>query len=389
MPGLQTQLEHLDVAAQTWRDQAATLRAEKERRDALRAERERKHAEADKLARAKTKLDVDRVEQVRVEAELQAARTAAGGGPRVGLVHELAMDLHICIADLRRNGLSVHGKAISDLVTYAQQFGAIDAPARDPQALARIPALEQAQALCASTVANDERAHGAALAAKTRRVEIDAELAVEFDAEAFNAATAQLETLVAQRADIVAKLDADKALRDQAGAAQRKTEEAARHRLDVETWEALADALAPDGIPGELLAQALGPINKRLEQSALDAAWPKVVIGADMEITYGGEQRRMLSASEQWRADAMVAEAIAHLSDERLLLMDAADTLDLQGRADLLAWLDVLADNGEIDTAIVAATLKALPTGLPDTIGAVWLEDGAVKAAPQPLKAAA
>jgi hypothetical protein len=82
----------------------------------------------------------------------------------------------------------------------------------------------------------------------------------------------------------------------------------------------------------------------------------------------------------------MVAEAIAHLSHARLLVLDRADVLDLKGRADLFAWLDVLATTGEIDSALVFATLKQLPNDLPATVNAHWIEAGSVA---QPLKEAA
>lgn len=122
----------------------------------------------------------------------------------------------------------------------------------------------------------------------------------------------------------------------------------------------------------------MGPINSRLAQSAADSGWPQAAIGADMAITYGGRSYRLLSESEQYRADAMLAEAIAHISGTRLLVLDRFDVLDLQGRSDLIAWLDVLAANGEIDSALVFGTTKALPSGLPATCGAHWVEAGVV-----------
>lgn len=141
-------------------------------------------------------------------------------------------------------------------------------------------------------------------------------------------------------------------------------------------WDGIAAALGPDGIPAEMLAEALGPINARLAQSALDADWPAVVIGADMSLTYGGRARSLCSESEQWRCDAMVAEAVAHLSCARLLVLDRFDVLDQAGRGQLIGWLDALATAGEIDTALVFGTLKSVPANLPDTCAAHWIERG-------------
>ena len=161
-----------------------------------------------------------------------------------------------------------------------------------------------------------------------------------------------------------------------AASADQTTAKAAAAHAAAESWTAIADRLGPDGIPAEMLAQALGPIRERLAQSASDSSWPEVEIAADMTVTMGGRDYRLLSESEQWRADAMLAEAIAHVSGARLLVLDRFDLLDLPDRAQCLEWLDTLGIEGEIDTAIVIGTLKALPTGLSERIGAHWIEAG-------------
>jgi hypothetical protein len=141
-------------------------------------------------------------------------------------------------------------------------------------------------------------------------------------------------------------------------------------------------ALSADGIPAEILGEALGPINARLAQSAADADWPRVVLGADMAIRVGSRERAyaLLSESERWRVDAMLAEAIAHLSGVRLLVLDRFDVLDGEGRVECLEWLHTLADLGEIDTALLFGTLKAPPVNLPPTIAAHWIDQGTVAA---------
>ena len=143
-------------------------------------------------------------------------------------------------------------------------------------------------------------------------------------------------------------------------------------------WEAIADALAPNGIPGEMLGEALVPINGRLVDSSSITDWDLVAICADMTITMGdsGRPYALLSESEKWRADAMIAEAVSHLSGIRLLVLDRVDVLDLAGREDLLYWLDGLAAGGEIETALLFATLKAVPARLPENVAAVWIENG-------------
>lgn len=158
-----------------------------------------------------------------------------------------------------------------------------------------------------------------------------------------------------------------------------QTERAAVLHKDIQQWDQIGSALAPDWIPGELLAEALGPINARLAKSSCSADWLRVVIAADMTITAdGGRPYALLSESEKWRADAMISEAIAHLSGVRVLTLDRFDVLDLKGRDDLLYWLDELAENGDLDTALITGTLKGLPARLPERIDAHWIESGAV-----------
>lgn len=155
----------------------------------------------------------------------------------------------------------------------------------------------------------------------------------------------------------------------------QKAKDAASAHAEVEAYESLAAAFAPDGIPGDLLAEALDPINDRLAQHAVATGWPTVRIDADMAIAANGRQYRLLSESEQWRVDAMVAEALSHISGLRLLVLDRMDVLDLPSRGAALKWLKKLAADGEQDTIIVMATLKADPgKALGDDVGVFWLE---------------
>jgi hypothetical protein len=231
-----------------------------------------------------------------------------------------------------------------------------------------------------SAVGNSQRDLAAALHAKDQAAEIREALTEGFDEKQLTEALAQVETLTAERADLVKRADELRVVKTSVDNAQKRTDEAAKHAADVAAWDAIGDALSPDGIPAEILAAALGPINDRLAQSAADTEWARIEIGPDMSITAALHERpyRLMSESEKWRADAMLAEAIAHLSGVRLLVLDRFDVLDTKGRSDLLSWLDVLAANGEIDTALVFGTLKGIPANLPATIGASWVEAGVV-----------
>ena len=91
----------------------------------------------------------------------------------------------------------------------------------------------------------------------------------------------------------------------------------------------------------------------------------------------------LLSESEKWRVDAMLAEAISRLSGLGILVLDRFDVLDLPGRSDLIAWLDDLAFSDEIQTAILFGTLKAPPTGLSNFFETIWIDQGVIPQAKQ------
>lgn len=173
-----------------------------------------------------------------------------------------------------------------------------------------------------------------------------------------------------------AKVDAMSDRLDLIASAEQKAADAAAHHADVKAWTMIADLLAPDGIPSEILKGALKPFNDSLAKASTLSSWAKVQIGADMNITAGGRLYTLLSESERWRADTLLAMAIAEHSGLRFVILDRFDVLDLPGRGQLLGMLRSMAKAGTIDSAIVCGTLKAKPEKLPAEINAVWIENG-------------
>lgn len=346
---------------------------------------------AAQLARRQVKLQHDEKALKEAQDALDAAAAKAGSAPRVGLVHDLARSVHALLELGAVDRDSVVGQdADNALQAYEEQHGSLNTAVGDSTAQQRVPELTKARDLLASAVRNsmrDVRASEEA-AGQVKLLEEQIASAGRADTADLDIARQQLATAQAERKTNVEALDKLRAAKAAADGAAQKTAQAAKHHADVEAWGRIAAALAPDGIPAELLAAALGPINQRLEQSSQDAQWWQVRIGEDMAITYGGRPYALISESEQWRCDAMLAEAVAQISGTRLLVLDRFDVLDLPGRSDLIAWLDVLADNGEIDTALIFGTLKALPSGLPATFGAHWLQAGALVDAEQQKEAA-
>lgn len=154
-----------------------------------------------------------------------------------------------------------------------------------------------------------------------------------------------------------------------AGAAERKERAAAAHGR-VKAWSAIAAELAPDGIPAEVLGKALKPLNSTLTKLAAASGWAPVAIGGDMSITAGGRAYALHSESGQWRADAMIALALAEMTGVRLVMLDRFDVLDLPSRGPALRFLFQTAQAADW-TIIVAGTFKA-PPQVPPAIRVHW-----------------
>lgn len=378
MPTLATELKHADAALEVWQQTIGKMQAAADTLAAFRAKVPLLTEHAAKADRIRAKLVKDEAELAEWNGKVAAAEAATGAGPRVGLVHELASAL-ACTLFFVNEKHEFIGVWKAPLEAYERQFGKLDAAgtaSSDTDAALKLPEMRRSRDLMASAVANDRRDLEASQAAKASLdVAADVIAVSSTDAELVNAKQ-QADAIKTQRTALTVKIDAARALKAQAQAAEKKTTDAAKHHADVTAWDALADALAPDGIPAEMLGEALDPINERLLQSAMDAEWPRVGVEADISITFDGRPYALLSESEKWRADAMLAEAISHLSGQKLLVLDRFDVLDLQGRSDLLAWLDILAGGAEIDTALIFGTLKSIPAQLPETIAAHWIENG-------------
>lgn len=378
---LTVELQHADVAIGQWQEQIGGLQAEEQRRAALRTKLPALAEVAGKLPRIAEKLATDEQQLVDWDADLKKTAAAAGAVPREGLVHDLARLLYSVAMDPLVVTTLDLGRVNDLLSQYEREYGRLDTEgAGDAKARDRLPSVQKSRDLMASAVANGKRDLAAAQAAKEEHDRITAELAEVFDIAALAEAREQVEKLKAAHAATLAEADKLKSIKALVDSAAAKTKQAGEHAADVAAWDLIGDALSPDGIPAEILAEALGPINDRLAQSALDTDWPRIEIAPDMTIRTGLHERpyALLSESERWRADAMLAEAIAHVSGARLLVLDRMDVLDLAGRSELLGWLDVLAENGEIDTALLFATLKQPPAGLGERVQVEWIDAGCV-----------
>jgi len=166
--------------------------------------------------------------------------------------------------------------------------------------------------------------------------------------------------------------------KDAADAAQAKIAQAEK---EIALYDALAKALAPDGIPSQLIAEALGPVNERLAFASgylfpdIDEHEP-LRLTQDLEVCRGTTPYALLSKSARYRAGIAFQFVLATLAGSRLLMIDEADILDPLNRANLIDFL--LAIRQDFDTILCFATSDhADPSPIPE-LAVWWISDGQV-----------
>ncbi|OZI79879.1 AAA family ATPase [Bordetella genomosp. 2] len=363
----------IEAAAKAVGSLEQQLRAYQGQKDQLAALQER----AGRLDSLRAKLDCDQQDLDAWTAKVQELQAKAGTGPRKGLVHDLAR----CLAEAyeAHSFPAELGEQIDRVLdAYEAQYGSLDA-AGDPDAAAALPKAIEARDLSARAAENCRRDIAAAEAAAE---DLKSRAAPEAVAdEDVAAARAHLAGLRTERGAAHARVDALLAAKQAAVGAAQRTRSAAGYHTEVMAWDAIGAALSPDGIPGEILAKALQPVNDELLALSECAGWPVVRIDGEMTITAGGRAYRLLSESERWRTDALLALAIAHLSGLRCAILDRFDCLNLAGRSEILGLLDALAADGDIDTVLLLGTLKAAPAAPSEAFTVYWIEQGRIRVA--------
>lgn len=207
------------------------------------------------------------------------------------------------------------------------------------------------------------------------------EQAASPSAEAIEKAESTIAELRQMRDKVAAKVSAIEEAAKAIEGREALTKQAASYHAEVKAWLKIADALAPDGIPAQILSSALTPFNDSLATLAGLAKWKAVQILDDMTISIGGRNYGLCSESAKWRADTLIALAIAQISQLRFVVLDRFDVLDLPGRSQLLGLLCQLAKLKAMDTMIMCGTMKAIPAGLPKEVTAIWVQNGIAESA--------
>ncbi len=332
-----------------------------------------------KLPRLQEKLKIDEDELAATVVKLNAARARASTGPRIGLVHDMAEVLAALLDEPQAESIarSASQNAVAAIARYEREHGKLaDIGVADPVAKAALPPYLAAAAVLERAIANDKR--DLANAAMAQALLDGAVEVIRIADDAIEQTRAMLVEKTAARDALRKRQDGLYSAALTADGADEKTRNATAHHSDVNAWLAIAAQLAPDGIPNELLAKALKPVNVHLRANANATGWMQAAIAPDMKITADGRAYELLSKSEKWRCDAMIADAISQISKIRILMLDEVDILDVNGRIDLFTWIGQQATVGALDTVLLFATMKAMPSGLPESIESFWIEDGEI-----------
>lgn len=336
------------------------------------AQRQQLESAAGQVDSLREQIEQTNADLLEYRPKVEALRLRAAGTARVGLVHDMAAYLH----DQLDTSEVSDGQRL--LARYEAEHGKLGAKV-DAAAQAALPEHENGLTVLQNRADNLNVQLAKASQAKGQYDALAPAGEVVDSAAEVAEVQVVLEKAKAEKQRLTnAALDIEAAHRNRA-AAEQKNVDAARHHEDVAQWIFLKDELSATGIPSRLLAKALVPFNAMLAQAQVDTGWPAVVIRDDLEITAGGRLYNLQSESYRWRADAMIAQAVATISGIKILMLDRFDMLDLPGRGELFGWLDVLQDAGDIDTAMIFGTLKALPSdGLPASFTGYWVEGGSI-----------
>ncbi|HGM4503056.1 TPA: hypothetical protein ACKPJS_006002, partial [Pseudomonas aeruginosa] len=308
--------------------------------------------------RRRNKLATDEANQDEWSEKVMAAEAAASGEP--------AHQPLTC----------PHCQGTVDL--QAGQLVAHQPPAKvaDPEAAKRLEEFRGYLASAQRAVANSQRDLKESEDAAAQSAALEAETAQAPSAEAIANGEQAINELRQARDRQQAKVQSLQEAFNAAAQRQDVIKQAAGFHAEVCAWSALADALSPAGIPAEILADAIGPVNQLLQRLSGTAGWSPVQISADIDVTFGGRLYGLLSESERWRCDATLALSIATISGLRLALLDRLDVLDLPSRSQALTLLRAVTMDKEIDSVIVAGTLKEPMAKTPAWLQAVWIDAG-------------
>ena len=367
-----TDRAQLEAKASEFRGQLAVIRDRNqsaEKQDARRNELQKLAGEIDHRQEL-LDLAVKELDEFRPKVDELRRRAEARRPTLPEITHRLAVEL--------REAKVVTGIDYEALDDYDDMMSVTV----DPEAQTRLPEYEKSLGVLEKMFSTRTTA---LMDAKNAKVLL-AELPPPGMLEDTTAIAEQLKALEDQIADLNRTISAQQAKQSLFAVADENTAKAAGYHKDVADWTKAAELLGPDGIPAEFMAKALQTINHGMAGHAItmreyDPKWPTVTIAPDMDVLGNGRPYGLLSESEKWRCDFLIAYAISALSGLKFILADRMDVLTLDGRDAVINWMDVTAHSGV--QVIALGTFKQALRGLPHTIETYWIQDGVLVAEPE------
>lgn len=179
--------------------------------------------------------------------------------------------------------------------------------------------------------------------------------------------------------ELSAKMKMAAQARERAEKAGVEAEEAAARAIRLEH---LATLFGPAGIKQHLLTRTMGAVITRAAEnlSLITGGMYELDAEADPDfhlVVNGNIELRQLSTSERMRVGIACAEALAHASGLRLLVIDDLEILDVENRGLLSEWLRTrVADH---DTIIVLSTAEEAQDPGVEGVATYWVQGGTVE----------
>lgn len=361
-------------------------------RDAVTAALRDLQKQRDVLMKAKGRREVESNRAAAVEKELAALKAQIPEPSREGLREEWLEEVEGLAKERDRIQESLDAMGIEEIFPdlcpairsteipcpkAGEKIGAPAEPERVRELKDQMEAIRKALGEAMKSLAEVEGKEKAHKAATDKIARLEKELA-DLKKEALSDDTDEQVAALDRRLDngrallgAVEKFWTEKERADQAEVQLEAAEK------EIALYDALAKALAPDGIPSQMIAEALGPVNDLLAvASARLFPGRNLALTGDLDIELSGSPFATLSKSARFRVGVAFQYVLAKLAGERLLLIDEADILDPLNRA---ALTDFLLDIREDFDAIMvfATSSQAHPSPYPD-IQVWWLEDGRI-----------
>jgi len=172
----------------------------------------------------------------------------------------------------------------------------------------------------------------------------------------FNSEIAALDDRIKIGEQLLSKIEQFKADSERSAAAITDSKELTER---VEMYDRLAGALAPGGIPLELMREGLKRFAGRLATASAIFDIPIALGEGDFLPVYNNRPYRLCSESEQWRARIALQEAIAFWGKVPYLILDGADILDRELKQAFAGFLMSVAEH--YDRIFVFATESDVP----------------------------